>query len=57
MREINAKPYSILLEPFGKNTAAAVTISAIKALQGFEDPILLVLSSDHKIDDEINFKK
>ena len=47
IREINIAPSSIILEPFGRNTAAAVTIAAIKALEKGEDPHLLVLSSDH----------
>ena len=33
MREINIKPFSILLEPFGRNTAPAITIAALKALE------------------------
>ncbi len=49
MREINVKPHSIILEPFGKNTAPAITIAALKALKIEDDPILLVLSSDHEI--------
>ena len=49
MRDINVKPFSILLEPFGRNTAPAITIAALKALESKNDsdPILLVLSSDH----------
>ncbi len=57
MREINVVPNSILLEPIGKNTAPAVTLAALKALQNGYDPLLLVLSSDHKIDKEENFRK
>ncbi len=51
MRDINIKPFSILLEPFGRNTAPAITIAALKALEleNDPDPILLVLSSDHEI--------
>ncbi len=50
MRRINIKPLSILLEPFGRNTAPAIAISALKALELDDpDPILLVLSSDHEI--------
>ncbi len=33
MREINIEPFSILLEPFGRNTAPAITIAALKALE------------------------
>ena len=49
MRGINIKNFSILLEPFGRNTAPAIAISALKALEKNDDPILLILSSDHEI--------
>ncbi|MDC3089403.1 mannose-1-phosphate guanylyltransferase/mannose-6-phosphate isomerase [Prochlorococcus sp. AH-716-N03] len=49
MREINTTPLSIMLEPFGRNTAPAIALSAIKALEQENDPILLILSSDHEI--------
>ena len=57
MREINIKPRSILLEPFGRNTAPAVTLAAIKSLEFENDANLLVLSSDHIIEDEEQFIK
>ena len=49
MREINIEDFIILLEPFGRNTAPAITLAALKALELDEDPTLLVLSSDHEI--------
>ena len=49
MREVNIKNFSILLEPSGRNTAPAIAISALKALEKNDDPILLILSSDHEI--------
>tara|TARA_Y100001933_G_C18962029_1_gene548570 strand:+ start:72 stop:1511 length:1440 start_codon:yes stop_codon:yes gene_type:complete len=55
MRSINTNPYSILLEPFGRNTAPAITLAAIKALENYQDPILLVLSSDHEIKNKDKF--
>ena len=55
MREINIKPSSIILEPFGRNTAPAITLAAIKALEISEDPHLLILSSDHQIQNEEKF--
>ncbi len=57
MREIDIKPFSILLEPFGRNTAPAITMAALKALELGEevDPIILVLSSDHEINNTKNF--
>ena len=56
MRTIEVKPTSIILEPSGKNTAPAIALSALQALKKYQDPTLLILSSDHKIDDEINFR-
>jgi len=50
MREIHVSPSSIILEPFGKNTAPAVAISAFKAQQLNDDPVLLVLPADHVIE-------
>ena len=55
MRQICVKPQSILLEPFGKNTAPAITLAALTAISKEKDPILLVLSSDHYIEDEAKF--
>jgi len=40
----------ILLEPEIRNTAPAVTLAALAACEGGEDPILLVLPSDHRIE-------
>ncbi len=57
LREINIKAKSILLEPFGKNTAAAVALSAMRCLEEGNDQILLVMPSDHKIDDIETFLK
>jgi len=49
MRQINVNPNAILLEPTGKNTAPAITIAALKAIEKGEDPLLLILSADHAI--------
>jgi len=54
MRKINIDPLLIVLEPVGRNTAPAITIAALKAIEHFKevnDPILLILSSDHFIED------
>ena len=37
MREINIKPTSILLEPYGKNTCPAIALAALKALSILEN--------------------
>ena len=57
MRGINIKPKSILLEPYGKGTLAAITLAAIKSFEDEDDPILIVLSSDHFIKNHSQFIK
>ena len=49
LRELNIDDSIILLEPYGRNTAPAITLSALKSFEIAEDPTLLVLSSDHDI--------
>jgi mannose-1-phosphate guanylyltransferase/mannose-6-phosphate isomerase len=39
----------IILEPVGRNTAPAIALGALAALEEVEDPMLLVLPSDHRI--------
>ena len=52
MRDINVKPKAIILENEGKNTAPAIALGALKALEEEkEDPLLLILSADHIIRD------
>lgn len=55
MREIGIQPSSIILEPFGKNTAPAVAISAIQSQKIDDDPVLLILPADHVIGDNEAF--
>ena len=57
MRQIKIKPSSILLEPFGRNTAPAITIAALKAIEIDQDSILLVLPADHHIRNLEEFRK
>ena len=57
MREINVKPKAIILEPFGKNTGPSIIIAALKALEYEENPILLILSSDHIVSNKNEFIK
>ena len=47
---------TILLEPAGRNTAPALTIAALSACYQDDDPILLVMPSDHVIVDTEVFK-
>ena len=55
LRQIDIKPKSILLEPFGRNTAPAIAIAALKAIEHSEESILLVLPADHDIKNTQNF--
>ena len=55
IREINVKPKAILLEPFGRGTAPAIAIAALKALEYNKESLLLVLSCDHEIIDNNSF--
>ena len=57
MREINIDKSTILLEPFGRNTAAAIALAALSSIREEDDPIILVLSSDHEIKNNDQFQK
>jgi mannose-1-phosphate guanylyltransferase / mannose-6-phosphate isomerase len=51
MRQISVVPRQLLLEPFGRNTAPALTLAALSILKSTEDAILLVMPADHVITD------
>ena len=57
LRKINIKHEAILLEPVGKNTAPAITIACLKAIENHLDPHLLVFPADHIIEDIESFIK
>ncbi len=57
MREIKVQPNKILLEPFGRNTCPAITLATLKAVEDNNDPIILILSSDHHIKENNKFIK
>ena len=42
---------AIVLEPKGRNTAPALTLAALVALETGDDPALLVMPADHIIND------
>ena len=56
MRELNINPKSILLEPFGRNTAPAILLAALKSLEIEDNLNLLILSADHVIHNEKKFR-
>jgi mannose-1-phosphate guanylyltransferase/mannose-6-phosphate isomerase len=50
----------IILEPVGRNTAPAIALAALQALNNAkkdEDPILLVLAADHLIENTLAFQQ
>ncbi|MDM5119744.1 mannose-1-phosphate guanylyltransferase/mannose-6-phosphate isomerase [Aeromonas hydrophila] len=58
LREIKQLANNIILEPAGRNTAPAIALAALTALQTtgeIGDPLLLVLAADHVIRDETAF--
>jgi len=56
LRQIGREPVSILLEPIGRNTAPALTLAALSALEAGGDPVLLVMPADHVIKDTTAFQ-
>ncbi len=55
LASIDRSAQTILLEPFGRNTAPAVAIAAMHLLADGRDEVLLVLPADHVIEDESSF--
>ena len=49
LREAGSDQGEIILEPVGRNTAPAVAVAALRALEASEDAVLLVLPADHVI--------
>jgi len=56
MQQAGVVPGAIILEPVGRNTAPALTLAALCALQGGGDPILAVMPADHVITDVEAFR-
>ena len=50
LREVKIVPSSIILEPEGRNTAPALALAAHEVLKQDDDAILVVLPSDHMIE-------
>lgn len=56
LRQIGQLKNNIILEPVGRNTAPAVALAALSAInKNDEDPLLLVLAADHVIEDIDSF--
>lgn len=57
MRQIGADQARILLEPAGRNTAPAIALAALEARADGDDPVLLVMPADHKVNDLAVFQE
>lgn len=49
LRETGLDPKHVLLEPMGRNTAPALTLAALSALQDGADPVLVVTPADQTV--------
>jgi mannose-1-phosphate guanylyltransferase / mannose-6-phosphate isomerase len=56
LREEHVQDASIILEPVGRNTAPAVAVAALAAIERDSDSILLVMPADHVIQDVSSFQ-
>ncbi|MBL0085336.1 MAG: mannose-1-phosphate guanylyltransferase/mannose-6-phosphate isomerase [Ideonella sp.] len=55
LRDIRVEPAAALLEPMGRNTAPAVTLAALAALESGTDPVLVVTPADQTVTNESAF--
>ena len=55
LQALNIEPAAALLEPVGRNTAPAVTLAALAALEGGADPVLVITSADQTVADGAAF--
>jgi mannose-1-phosphate guanylyltransferase/mannose-6-phosphate isomerase len=55
LRELNLPPATVLLEPTGRNTAPAMTLAALHAVEGGHDPVLVVTPADQTVTNEAAF--
>jgi mannose-1-phosphate guanylyltransferase/mannose-6-phosphate isomerase len=55
LREQGAEPSAVMLEPMGRNTAPAVTLAALQALDAGSDPVLVVTPADQTVTDGTAF--
>jgi len=55
LRDMRAEPQAVILEPVGRNTAPAVTLAALQALEAGGDPVMVVTSADQTVTDQAAF--
>lgn len=57
LREIGIEPGAALLEPVARNTAPALTVAALAAVDKGEDPVLVVTPADQTVADIAAFNR
>jgi mannose-1-phosphate guanylyltransferase/mannose-6-phosphate isomerase len=57
LRTIGVAPRSMVLEPFGRNTAPAAAVAALMLEEAHPGAVLLVMPSDHVIGDAAAFRE
>ena len=57
LQEVGLKPGAIVLEPFGRDTAAAAAVAAIVVADKQPDGLVLLMPADHRIADPSGFKE
>ena len=55
LRQIDRMPQDILLEPFGRNTAPALTLAALAVTAREPEAVMLVMPADHVVRDQAVF--
>jgi mannose-1-phosphate guanylyltransferase/mannose-6-phosphate isomerase len=55
LRESKVEPAAVLLEPCGRNTAPAMMLAALQAMEDGSNPVLVVTAADQTIQDEAAF--
>lgn len=55
LREIGVTPAASLLEPVARNTAPALTLAALAALENGDDPVMIVTPADQTVADASAF--
>ena len=55
LRELKLPPATALLEPMGRNTAPAMTLAALHAIDNGADPVLVVSPADQTVTDDAAF--
>jgi mannose-1-phosphate guanylyltransferase/mannose-6-phosphate isomerase len=56
LRQAGLAPAALILEPVGRNTAPALTLAALAALEAGSDPVLMVMPADHVVEDVAAFR-